>query len=211
MTEHMTKELAAGLEQIAAVMLENRPSLLEQAQRIAAYMRNSGYDERKNKLKHRLAVVISKADTLGEEWKELAPKIDELNIAPNASLNKWKKALNGISRKSREALVDLGALQFVRFIERNFENAGFFFMSTLGKPTEVKVRKRCIEPNGSASDSEHYAPFGGITEKINSAAMPTTNKWEITKRIAYGVDGTRSPEIRGVLVPIMWMMTGAGA
>ena len=166
----------------AAKALISHPSYLSQLNDLVNYMSTYGPGPGE----YRLSVIVSKADLLeGIIDADLLLEDEELppDSWPSSTLEDWWAALQNLSSRGREALINLQEEQFVKVAEDNFKEVGFFFCSSLGRPTEVLVERRpgisaqpmvsaqpgVGAPHGSSSPLSGMSSFVAQSPQSNSA------------------------------------------
>jgi hypothetical protein len=155
------------------------------------------------KLPYRVAVTVSKSELLerelGPAWRE------PIRPAGRAGAPEWARELNRVSAWSKERLMGIGAIEreLVAALEEHFADVGFFFVSSLGRDTDILVRSRRVQP--VVSTHEGYAGGRPATPSIGgSSAAPW---WVTSKILAEGEDRSRCPSPVGVLNPLLWLLS----
>ena len=160
------------------------------------------------KFAHRIAVVVSKADLLyGWDEKRIRALCDPPLPTKDAGRDKWREAVQRVSRESRRALVDLGEEEFVRRLESAFAEVGFFFITCLGRDAQLYVAETS-SPGASSPVSRGLKTVGkggsAGPVAISPASAPA---WIIDERLAPSSRGRLAPEPMGVLLPFLWLVT----
>ena len=207
-----------------AKKIDDVPTLQDQIDPVARRMRDWGYRQQDGKLDHRIAITVSKGDVLSElgpgydandqiithpelpekkRWK--APRQANSRSSPQW----WQRpALQEKSNQSREVLIQKGEGKFVTTVESMFAEVGFFFVSSLGRDTEVFVKEGPIR-RAVQSSLQAQSPFGGQPQPPQ-AAGPQVPTWTLGKRVKANPDGGgRAPAPQHVLLPLLWILAGA--
>jgi hypothetical protein len=138
---------------------------------------------RDDKLDLRLAITITKADLVFGEERELEHHTAAPQAGKGGTDEQWRQALGVCVARAREVIERLEP-QLVEFAENKFRQVGYFFVSSLGRDTELFV----------ADDSDGEGGFR-IGKRLPIASSGPCN-------------GTRRPEPKGVLTPLLWLMMG---
>ncbi len=207
-TEEDTGTLAHDLDKLAEG-LRRQPDFQTQFTAWHTNMTGSGaHQQDGHLLGHRLALVFAKADLLGES----EPQWGRLDAMPpaQASPKEWRRWLEDFSRSCRSELIKLGLENLVGIAERQVEKVGFFFVSSLGRDTEIRVKK-IVEKKGTDSlqtsaGQEHM--IGGAAPSADQAENPPEPdvKWELSQLVSQGDDGGRSPAPWGIDYPLLWLL-----
>ncbi len=222
--EALIPAIRTALETVAGMMAE-APTLMDQLSDVVQLMSDGGYQRRAHdrKLAHRIAITVSKQDILAgspqhplsrlsmaynDILKRDGLRIEHPAAPPRASVSTWRRALGDISQVSREALITSGEAAFVAFVESQFAEVGFFFVSSLGRDTEAFLcEDRIHAPAPQAAQAQN--PFGPQAPLPQPAAQ-LGPAWVPGKRVALAPGrGGRTPEPRHVLLPLLWLLAGS--
>jgi hypothetical protein len=189
----------------AATVMRNRVPFEEQLEEIINNMQQWGYKRRRGKLDHRIAITVSKADLLQiEHLKGLSQTYDNIlrqhRLPARASADEWQKALRKISQVSRNALWNGGEKQFVKFVEGEFSEVSFFFVSSLGRKVEIFVRQG--DPISQGVRPALGAPHQPLVD------APQGPRWELWKRVQSDPTTGHAPAPQHILLPLIWILTG---
>lgn len=185
------------------------------------------------KLKHKLAVVLVKADLIppdkignpydnlsfNESWNpddKLPNKDDKIKI--------WQKKMDDINETTKCIYKNLGLNDIIQTAEKYFEEAAFFIVSSLGKGVDFKFRwkrKRHARNITSPQKSQHAASMGEVAIPKSESIGREQRDWELYRIVAKKssenheeseqnrtdlTDGTRAIEPKGVLAPLLWLL-----
>jgi len=201
--------LAAELESTSNG-LRDMPDFMSQFQAWAGAMRTTRAPVIDGRLAgHRLALVFSKADLLGDSeiWAaNLEATFRISNVADAKSARTLGDALRKMSSGAENLLLELRLNDLVASVKRQVSEVGFFFVSSLGRDTEIKVTRRAPVAAQAAPGGGHQ--IGGATA-APAARVANTPRWELTEVLSLNPrDGTRAPTPRGVINPLLWLLLG---
>lgn len=204
--EALVGQIEATLESHAGVVVA-QAGFAGEIRELVQFLKDHNYQRTPDgRLDHRLAVVISKADLVPD-----APLVElsELGAHARSTREQWYAALCGVSDRARAKLEEMGEGQFVASLEAEFTEVGFFFVSSLAADTEVVVRPA---PSSGGYEAElgdyRGAGFLGMASADPQPARPSA-EWVLDKVVTLGEAGVRTPEPRGILLPLLWQLAGA--
>lgn len=209
--------LADKLENTAKGLCNDRTDFISQLDDWVETMRDVCG---KNKFaEHRLALVFSKADLLGVGPEELEALCPSLHGASAGSPRALRASLNQLSDRARVQLHGLHLQDLVEKVSRQVGRVGFFFVSSLGRDTAIQVTRhdpasqenRSAQTAAASTGGGHVTYGGGVAAAPAAAAAPAVGapKWELTEVLSVNRrDGTRAPNPRGVLNPLLWLLLG---
>jgi len=165
------------------------------------------------KFDYKLTVVVNKSDELPTEF---IPNWDVVYQTPRYNKSKkhsdLKEDLKKISSICREKLLYLVGEQFIDTVESNFNQVSYFFVSSLGRGIDIIVENVSTTPPITASTPVS----GGITrsqdqsiqmQQATLAQQPRPFPWQLKKVVSKSEQGTRTPAPKGVLLPLLWLLT----
>jgi hypothetical protein len=176
------------------------PTNGELADWLAHYLRTSLAGQANGKLPHAVAVAVTKSelieDEVGPAWREVPC------AGSRADAGGWAKELDRISAWSKARLAAMGTLedQFVATLDQHFTRVGYFFVSSLGRRTELRVRPRGVQMSAGTHDA--------LTEpSAHGAPLSLPGPWWVTSKVVTaGNDRSRCPRPVGVLHPLLWLL-----
>lgn len=155
-------------------------------------------------LRHRrLAVVVTKADILkGIGVADIHQRYSEIlnrsGARRQSMAQHWKEALEEISQISRDTLARSGMKTFVDQVTKQYLEVGFFFVSSLGRETEPFVQEGTVYLRSGST----------LRAGMDQAAPEVVRGWVLNKRVrSDSLKGSRSPDPRFVLLPVLWLLT----
>jgi hypothetical protein len=205
--EEADRRVLADLLDGTAKALCDMPDFITQFDTWAETMRAIGAPVVDGRLAgHRLALVFSKADLLGGK-SELATRLDALfrtlSVSQTGSSQALCAALQDFSGGACKLFLELDLANLVQKAKQQVDEVGFFFVSSLGRDTEIKVTRLAPVAAQAAPGGGHQIG-GAAAAPIAPAA--NTPRWELTEVLARGPDGTRTPTPRGVINPLLWLL-----
>ena len=182
------------LEEIASSTAEGM-SMAAQLDGLENQLRTWNFPETADgRLDLRLALTITKSDLLLTRDEELRKVGD---MAPKAgassSREEWRSAVRTSSDQARAVLMRYDQ-QVVARAESAFRDVGYFFATSLGRDTELLATASVSADQSESEDSEYPGDF--------------KEAFTVRKRLPPGRDGSRRPEPRGVLTPLLWILMG---
>ena len=207
------RELVIHLAQLLATTrqeMQNMPSLTKQIQEIIAFFNTWG-TRIDGKYDVALAFTVSKSDLLDGIVPNYAHCIT--GLGPESSSKQWRAALELVSRESERVFFQ-DEHEAVELVKNNFHRVAFFFVSALGrdavplvvrgKATRSTIAHAAAESAPWMADQakEQPLPCHGSDQPESDDDLP----WRLQKVVARGPDGTRTPEPRNVLLPLLWLL-----
>ena len=230
--QELVEPIRMCLERRARIRTQD-PTFMDQFQGIVKMMRDWNYPQRDDgKLDCRIAITVSKADVLGglslkydeiiakhelpektsgRRWwrtrRDVSDKSSNLLPWPRPP-QWWQGVLQKISNESEKTLIGAGEGAFIAFVKEQFSEVGFFFVSSLGRDTEVFVKEGPIR-RPMQSFLQAQSPFGGQPQ-LPQAAGSQVPTWPLGKRVKVNPNGGgRAPAPQHVLLPLLWVLAGA--
>jgi len=105
-------------------------------------------------------------------------------------------------------MLGLNQGEFVEWVEAHFAQVGFFFVSSIGKQTEIVVQAEQDRLDQAPSQQPLQQPggFGKAPASLTSGPPARPLSYRLVPKVSMGKDKTRQPEPHGVLFPLLWLL-----
>lgn len=230
--------LAKKLQDLAdALQRPNHQAMRIQLEQLIQFMRQnpmSGQGDTPDApMDKKIAIVVSKSDTLGKSCPDYSDILKKHNLPlirgednpetpgflaritgrnrPKGSLERWQEALQEMSNRSRKTLEEEFELQeLVSRLEDNFEEVGYFFVSSTGRGTRIKVESNEVVHGGMFQGKSSAMGGVGAVENFQSAPVPRSNDWKAFEQILPDRGNSPIPQPKNVIHPLLWLLLSEG-